>query len=44
MVCQPPPLREAPRVDPDDLLSGKNTVIAEEPLRVLHVAAWRKWS
>ena len=44
MVCQTPPLREALEVDPDDLLSSKDTVIAGEPMGVLHVAAWRKWS
>jgi hypothetical protein len=44
MVCQPPPLHEALGVESDDLLLGSNTVTAEEPLGVLHVAAWRKWS
>ena len=44
MVCQTPPLREALGVDLDDLLSGSNAVIAGEPLGVMHVAAWRKWS
>jgi hypothetical protein len=31
-------------VDPEDLLSSNDTVIAGEPSRVMHVAAWRKWS
>ena len=44
MVCQPPPLHEALGVDSDDLLSGSNPVTAGEPLGVMHVAAWRKWS
>jgi len=44
MVCQPPPLHEALGVNPDDLLSGSYAVIAGEPLGVMHVAAWRKWS
>ena len=44
MVCQPPPLGEALEVDPDGLLSSRYTVTAGEPLKVLRVAAWRKWS
>ena len=44
MVCQPPPLHEALEVAPDDLLSGSHAVIAGEPSRVMHVAAWRKRS
>jgi len=44
MGRQSPPLDEALGVNSDDLLFGGNAVIAGEPLRVLHVAAWRKWS
>jgi len=44
MVCQPPPLHEALGVDPDDLPSGSYAVTAGGPSRVMHVAAWRKWS